>query len=151
MRLAQQLSQASYQASLRNYQIKNMDNQDNTQINNTMGNAQPNQPVESQPAINTDNKLLLYLAGAAVVLVLILAAVFLSGFLGNSNKKENIVQQSQPTTAPAQLQEEQGVSQEPITNQQDVINVLQQVENSNPDAVGADLNKNTADASSFSQ
>lgn len=132
-----------------------MANQDNTQINNTMENAQPNQPVESQPASNTppktDNKLLLYLAGATVVLVLILAAVFLSGFLGNSNKKENIVQQSQPTTAPAQLQGEQGVSQEPITNQQDVINVLQQVENSNPDTVGTGLDQNTTDASSFSQ
>ncbi|OGH15299.1 MAG: hypothetical protein A3H50_00860 [Candidatus Levybacteria bacterium RIFCSPLOWO2_02_FULL_37_10] len=142
-----------------------MDNQNNTQINNTTKNAQPNQPVESQPAINTEapvnsagntppktgNKLLLYLAGAAVVLVLILAAVFLFGFLGNSNKKENIVQQSQPTTAPAQLQEEQGVSQEPITNQQDVTNALQQVENSNPDAVGAGLGQNTIDASSFSQ
>ena len=141
-----------------------MDNQDNTQINNTMENAQPNQPVESQPAVNTeapvnsagtppktDNKLLLYLAGAAIVLVLILAAVFLPRFLGNSNKKENIVQQSQPTTAPAQLQEEQRVSQEPITNQQDVVNALQQVENANPDAVGAGLDQNTADASSFSQ
>ena len=122
-----------------------------------MKNTQPNQPMESQPAVKTeappknDNKLLLYLAGAAIVLVLILAAVFLFGFLGNSNKKENIVQQSQPTTAPAQLQEEQGVSQEPITNQQDVTNALQQVENSNPDAVGAGLGQNTIDASSFSQ
>ena len=127
-----------------------MDNQDNTQINNTMENAQPNQPVESKPVSNTppktDNKLLLYLAGAAIVLVLILAAVFLSGFLGNSNKKEDIVQQSQPTTAPTT-----GVSQEPITNQQDVVNALQQVENANPDAVGAGLDQNTADASSFSQ
>ena len=137
-----------------------MDNQNNTQINNTTKNAQPNQPVESQPAINTEapvnsagntppktgNKLLLYLAGAAVVLVLILAAVFLFGFLGNSNKKENIVQQPQPTTAPTT-----GVSQEPITNQQDVINVLQQIENSNPDTVGTGLGQNTADASSFSQ
>ncbi|GEM_PF-5255405 len=144
-----------------------MGNQDNTQINSTMENAQPNQPAESQPAINTEapvesagtppktgSKLLLYLAGAAVVLALILAAVFLSGFLGNSNKKENIVQQSQPTTAPtaapAQLQE-QGVSQEPITNQQDVTNVLQQVDNANPDTVGAGLDQNSADASSFSQ
>ena len=137
-----------------------MDNQNNTQINNTTKNAQPNQPVESQPAINTEapvnsagntppktgNKLLLYLAGAAVVLVLILAAVFMSGFIGNSNKKENIVQQPQPTTAPTT-----GVSQEPITNQQDVTNALQQVENSNPDAVGAGLGQNTIDASSFSQ
>ena len=132
-----------------------MDNQDNTQINNTMKNVQPNQPVESQPAINTppksDNKLLLYLGGAAMVLVLILAAVFISGFLGNSNKKEDIVQQPQPTTAPARLQEEQGVSQRPITSQQDVTNALQQVDNSNPDTIGADLNKNTEDASSFSQ
>src|SRR3989344_8416232 len=129
-----------------------MDNQEKTQINNKMKNTQPNQPMESQPAVKTeappknDNKLLLYLAGAAIVLVLILAAVFMSGFIGNSNKKENIVQQPQPTTAPTT-----GVSQEPITNQQDVINVLQQIENSNPDTVGTGLGQNTADASSFSQ
>lgn len=107
-----------------------------------MKNAQPNQPVESQLAVNTENKLLLYLAGAAIVLVLILAAIFLSGFLGNSNKKENIVQQPQPTT---------GVSQEPITSQQDVANALQQIDSANPDAVGAGLDQNSADASSFSQ
>ena len=125
-----------------------------------MENAQPNQPVVSQPAVSTespvqsagntppktDNKLLPYLAGAAIILVLILAAAFLLGFLGNSNKKENIVQQSQPTTAPTT-----GVSQEPITSQQDVANALQQIDNANPDAIGTGLSQNSADASSFSQ
>lgn len=124
-----------------------MDNQDNTQINSTMKNTQPNQPAESQPS-KTGNKLLLYLAGAVIIIVLILVVVFL---LGSSNKKENIVRYPQPTTAPAQSQKDQEVSQEPITSQQDVVNVLQEVENSNPDAVGADLSKNTTDAFSFSQ
>lgn len=127
-----------------------MVNQD-TQATNQMNNTQANQPVESQPAVHTKNKLLVYSAGAAVVFVMILATVFLSGFLGNSNKKENIVQQSQPTTSPAQLQGEQQVSQEPITNQQGVINTLGDLDKVNPDAVSKDISQNDQDASTFSQ
>lgn len=140
-----------------------MDNQGNTQTNNPVENVQsaqpvPSQPIVSQPVVNNTetppkngNKSLLYLAVIVMLIILILGAVFISGFFGNSSKKENIVQQPQPTATPTQTQEEQEVSQEPITSQQDAANALQQVDSSNPDEVGAELDQNTADASSFSQ
>ncbi len=140
-----------------------MDNQDNTQVNTSTENVQAVQPVVNQPVADqkeaavsetppkTGNKMLLYLAIAVMLIILILGAVFMSGFFGNSNNKENIVQQPEPTVVPTQPQEEEVVPEEPITNQQDAVNALQEVDNSNPDTVGAELEENTTDATSFSQ
>lgn len=113
--------------------------------------ASADDPKESKSP-KSDNKLMFLIIGAVLVLAIILIVIIFSRTLGKSNKPAVPTPQAQQIITPTPSDQNQEiVSKQPITSQQDVLNALQQVENSNPDAVGADLDKNTADASQFSQ
>lgn len=155
-----------------------MDNQDNNQINNTqpsiptgadqgvnqtpesppIGVPTADVPVGSTPTENVNpappakrtGKLMFLIIGAVLVLAIILLVMIFSGALNKSAKPVSIPQVQQIIT-PTPGDQDQGVSQTPITNQQDVTNALGELDKANPDTVGADLGQNTADASSFSQ
>ena len=118
-----------------------MDNQENNQIN-----AQTSTPTGADQGAKKTDKLMFLIVGAVLILVLILLAMIFSGALNKSNRPAVPTPQAQQIITPTPS--DQGG---PITNQQDVANALQQMDNANPDAVGADLDLNSADASSFSQ
>jgi len=140
-----------------------MDNQENNKINNTQTNVPTgadqgaNRPMEtpapsasptSSPPAKKTSKLKLLIVGAVLVIVIILLAMIFSGML---NKSANPVPTPQAQQIITPMPSEEGVSQTPITNQQDVANTLGELDKANPDTVGADLSQNDQDASTFSQ
>lgn len=120
-------------------------------VNNAVANTQPiNNPTLS----SSGNKFLLVGLGVLFLLVILLVIIISGVFKGSNPKVTGTVQQIviPRVTAPDISQpQQQDISQQPITSHQDTLKALQEIDSTNPDAVGADLNLNTQDVSSFSQ
>ncbi|MCL5114001.1 MAG: hypothetical protein M1372_02415 [Patescibacteria group bacterium] len=131
--------------------MEEQDIQTTNPVNNTAVNTQPvNNPVAS----SSGNKFLLVGLGVLFLLVILLVIIISGVFKSSNPKVTGTVQQTvvPRVTAPDISQpQQQDISQQPITSQQDTLKALQEIDSANPDAVGADLDLNTQDASSFSQ
>lgn len=126
----------------------------NTQTTNPVNNAQANNQPVNNAGSPTNNRFLLVVLGA-LLLVVILFVIIISGvFKGSSQQATGTGQQTvlpRVITPNAPQQAQQDISQQPITSQQGTLKALQQIDSTNPDTVGTDLDLNTQDASSFSQ
>lgn len=124
----------------------------NTQTTNAVNNAQANNQPVNNAGSPTNNRFLLVVLGA-LLLVVILFVIIISGVFKGSNQQGTVGQQTvlPRVVTPNAPQTQQDISQQPITSQQDTLKALQQIDSTNPDTLGADLDLNTADASSFSQ
>ena len=120
-------------------------------VNNTAVNTQP---VNNPAASSSGSKFLLIGLGVLFLLVILLVIIISGVFKGSNPKATGTGQQTvipRATTPNISQPQQQDISQQPITSQQDTLKALQEVDSTNPDAVGADLDLNTQDASSFSQ
>ena len=106
---------------------------------------------DGSPPAKKDNKLMFLIIGAVLLVVLTLILIVFSKTLNKSNKPVVPTPQAQQIITPTPSDQEGMASQTPITNQQDVVNTLGELDKANPDTVGTDLGQNDQDASSFSQ
>ena len=108
-----------------------------------------NEKLDGSLPPKKNNKLVFLIIGGVLALIVILLLIVFSGTL---NKSANPVPTPQAQQIITPTPGDQGAaSQTPITNQQDVANALGELDKANPDTVGADLNQNDQDASTFSQ